>query len=91
MGAVSQVILGTVAHREPELVRRACEVYGERMLLIDAKNGRVAISGWQEGTDVLAYDLGLRMKRLGVRTIISPTLLQDGMLSGPNYEILVKC
>ncbi len=86
---VSRVILGTVAHREPELVRRACEVYGERIIVgIDAKNGRVAISGWQEGTDVLAYDLGLRMKRLGVRTIIFTDIARDGMLSGPNYESL---
>jgi phosphoribosylformimino-5-aminoimidazole carboxamide ribotide isomerase len=85
----SRVILGTIAQRQPELVGEACQLYGERIVVgIDAKDGQVAVSGWQEGTDVSAYELGLSMKNLGVKTIIFTDIARDGMLTGPNYQSL---
>jgi phosphoribosylformimino-5-aminoimidazole carboxamide ribotide isomerase len=85
---LDRVILGTVAVREPEVVRAAVERFGpERVVVgIDAKGGRVAVKGWVEATEVGAVDLALRMKALGVRRVVYTDIETDGMLAGPNVE-----
>lgn len=83
---VARVILGTVAIREPEVVREALARYGaERIAVgIDARDGRVAVAGWTDVSEVGAVDLGRRMAALGVQRVVYTDVARDGMLTGPN-------
>ena len=82
---VERVILGSVAVREPELVREACARFGERIVVgIDAKDGIVAVDGWGVSGDVEAPVLAAQMAAAGVRHIIYTDISRDGMLSGVN-------
>ena len=85
---VSRVILGTVAVRQPELVKQAVEKFGSDKIVvgIDAKEGYVPIAGWEEISNVSALDLCLKMKEYGVKTIIYTDIAKDGMMSGINLE-----
>lgn len=84
---VARVILGTVALTDPDLVRRACARYPRRIACgIDAKDGRVAVRGWVEASDVDPVDLALRMKDAGVLDVIYTDIRRDGMQTGPNVE-----
>lgn len=84
---VARVILGTVALTDPDLVRRACARYPGRIACgIDAKDGRVAVRGWVEASDVDPVDLALRMKDVGVQDVIYTDIRRDGMQTGPNVE-----
>ena len=84
---VARVILGSVAVRDPELVREACEKYGERVVVgIDARDGIVAVDGWGVSGDVEATELAIRMKAAGVGTIIYTDISRDGPLEGVNVE-----
>lgn len=85
---VSRVILGTVAVRQPELVKQAVEKFGSDKIVvgIDAKEGYVAIAGWEEISNVSALDLCLKMKEYGVKTIVYTDIAKDGMMSGINLE-----
>ena len=84
---VTRVILGTVALTDPDLVRRACARYPGRIACgIDAKDGRVAVRGWVEASDVDPVDLALRMKDAGVLDVIYTDIRRDGMQTGPNVE-----
>ncbi len=84
---VARVILGTVALTDPDLVRRACARYPGRIACgIDAKDGRVAVHGWVEASDVDPVDLALRMKDAGVLDVIYTDIRRDGMQTGPNVE-----
>jgi phosphoribosylformimino-5-aminoimidazole carboxamide ribotide isomerase len=83
----SRVIIGTAAVKNPELVKQAVELYGDKIALgVDAKNGMVAISGWEEVSNVTAVDLCLKMKSYGVNTVIYTDISKDGMMCGPNIE-----
>ncbi len=84
---VARVILGTVALTDPDLVRRACARYPGRIACgIDAKDGRVAVRGWVEASDVDPVALALRMKDAGVLDVIYTDIRRDGMQTGPNVE-----
>ncbi|MSS70386.1 MAG: 1-(5-phosphoribosyl)-5-[(5-phosphoribosylamino)methylideneamino]imidazole-4-carboxamide isomerase [Candidatus Latescibacteria bacterium] len=85
---LDRVILGTVAIREPDVVRSAVERFGpDRVVVgIDAREGRVAVKGWVETTEVQAVDLALQMKALGIRRVVYTDISTDGMLVGPNIE-----
>lgn len=84
---VSRVIIGTAAVKNPELVEEAVKLYGDKIAVgIDAKNGMVAITGWEEVSNVTALDLCLKMKNIGIKTIIYTDISKDGMMSGPNIE-----
>lgn len=84
---VSRVVLGTVAVKNPELVAEAVKVYGEKIAVgIDAMNGRVAIQGWEEVSQVSAMDLCKKMVKFGVKTIVYTDISKDGMMTGPNIE-----
>ncbi|MEI3162439.1 MAG: 1-(5-phosphoribosyl)-5-[(5-phosphoribosylamino)methylideneamino]imidazole-4-carboxamide isomerase [Lachnospirales bacterium] len=83
----SRVIIGTAAVKNPELVKEAVEKYGDKIAVgVDAKNGMVAISGWEEVSNVTAVDLCLKMKSYGVNTVIYTDISKDGMMSGPNID-----
>ncbi len=88
-GGVSRVILGTVAVKNPELVSQAVEEFGDKIAVgIDAKDGLVAISGWEEVSSVSALELAEQMCKKGVKTIIYTDIATDGMLSGPNVSAM---
>ncbi len=84
---VTRVILGTKAVESPEFVKEAVEKFGADKIVvgIDAKDGMVAIKGWETISNVDAVTLALSMKDLGVKTIIYTDISKDGMLCGPNF------
>lgn len=88
---ISRVILGSVALKNPRLVREAVKEFGDIIAVgIDAKNGFVATEGWTEGSDTYFVDLARQMEEIGVKTIIYTDISKDGTLSGPNIEQLVE-
>lgn len=88
---ISRVILGSVALKNPELVKEAVREFGDMIAVgIDAKHGYVATEGWTEGSDVYFTDLAKRMEDIGVKTIIFTDISKDGTLSGPNVKQLVE-
>jgi phosphoribosylformimino-5-aminoimidazole carboxamide ribotide isomerase len=88
---VSRVILGTVALRDPELVRTAAQRYPEQIVVgIDAKDGRVAVEGWLETSETRAVDLAPRFEEAGVAAIVYTDIARDGMLTGPNLDSTVE-
>lgn len=83
----SRVIIGTAAVKNPELVKEAVEKYGDKIAVgIDAKDGMVAVSGWEEISEISAKELCLKMKEIGIKTIIYTDISKDGMMCGPNLE-----
>ena len=88
---VSRCIIGTAAAENPALVEEACRRFpGKIAVGIDAKNGFVATRGWVETSALTAVDLALRMKDMGVDTIIYTDVSRDGMMQGPNVEATRK-
>jgi phosphoribosylformimino-5-aminoimidazole carboxamide ribotide isomerase len=88
---ISRVILGSVALKNPQLVKESVKEFGELIAVgIDAKNGFVATEGWTEGSDTYYIDLAKQMEDMGVKTIIYTDISKDGTLAGPNVEQLVE-
>lgn len=84
---VNRVILGTSAIKNKAMVIEAISRYKEKVVLgVDALNGMVAISGWEEVVDTKALDLILEFKEYGLKTVIYTDISKDGMLNGPNFE-----
>ena len=83
---LNRVIIGTLAIKEPEIVKKAVELYGSDKIVvgIDAKDGMVAVHGWEEVSNVSALELSLKMKEYGVNTIVYTDISKDGMMMGPN-------
>ncbi len=84
---IARVILGTVALRNPDLVKQACKDWPGRIVVgIDARGGRVAVEGWAETSDVLAVDLAKKFANAGVAAIVYTDIERDGAMGGPNVE-----
>ena len=84
---VRRVILGTVALRDPTLVKAACRAHPGRIVVgIDARAGRVAVEGWAETSEVTARDLALRFEDAGAAAIVYTDIDRDGALAGVNVE-----
>lgn len=84
---IRRVILGTIAVRDPALVREACRQFPGRIAVgIDAKGGRVAVEGWAETSDMTAIDLARQFEDAGVAAIIYTDIERDGVLKGLNLE-----
>jgi len=82
---VRRVILGTVAVRDPALVREACRLFPGRVAVgIDAKRGKVAVEGWAEVSELTAVELARRFEDAGVTAIIYTDIERDGVLKGLN-------
>ena len=82
---VARVVLGTVAVKDPALVREACRKWpGQVALGIDARDGRVAVEGWAEVSDLAVHDLALRFEDAGAAAVIYTDIDRDGVLQGPN-------
>lgn len=86
---IDYAILGTSAVRDRKLVARLVEKFGERIIVgIDAKDGRVAVEGWVETSDLNQLDFARELESIGVATIIGTDIATDGMMTGPNLESL---
>lgn len=88
---VARVILGTVALRDPDLVRTAAREYPGRIAVgIDAKGGKVAVEGWAEVSEMTAIDLAKSFENDGVAAIIHTDIDRDGVLEGVNVAATLE-
>ncbi len=84
---LARVILGTVAVRDPELVKKACKLFpGKVAVGIDAKGGKVAVEGWAEASSLGVIELARKFEGAGVAAIIYTDIDRDGILAGINWE-----
>lgn len=82
---IARIILGTVALKNPDLVRQAAKAFpGKIAVGIDAKGGRVAVEGWAETADITALDLARKFEDAGVAAVIYTDIDRDGLLQGAN-------
>lgn len=89
---VRRVIIGTRAVKEPEFVKGLVETFGPEKVVVgvDARNGMVAVEGWEKVSQMTALDLCLQMRGCGVRHVVYTDISRDGMLSGPNVAATRK-
>ena len=87
---VQRIILGTIAVKEPGLVKAACKQWPGRIAVgIDARDGVVAVDGWTRQSTVRALDLALRFEDAGVAAIIYTDIDRDGAMGGVNVDATV--
>ncbi|MBU1036035.1 1-(5-phosphoribosyl)-5-[(5-phosphoribosylamino)methylideneamino]imidazole-4-carboxamide isomerase [bacterium] len=87
----SRVILGTILWKDKTLAKKLFEVFSEKIIAgIDARDGYVAIEGWQNITSVDALDFAKEMEGLGAQRIIYTDIKRDGTLKGPNISNIEK-
>ena len=84
-----QVTGGSVAVKQPDLFKEWLSVYGGEKIILgaDAKNEKVAVSGWEEGTELWVYDFVETYVELGVKYAISTDVAKDGLLQGPSFDL----
>lgn len=86
---IDRVILGTVAVTNPDLVREACERYGDRIAVgLDARDGRVAVRGWTEDSGVDTLELAKQLIEYGACRFIHTDISRDGAMQGVNVEAM---
>ncbi len=84
---VRRVILGTVAVKDPDLVRQACRQFPGRIVVgVDAREGHVAVEGWAEKSSLTALELALRFRDAGVAALLYTDVGRDGALTGVDVE-----
>lgn len=84
---IHEIILGTVAYKNPEFVTLACKKFPGRIILgIDAKKDHIAVEGWTEETDMAPAEMAKRHEEIGISAIIYTDIQRDGMSTGPNVE-----
>ena len=87
---LARVILGTVAVRDPELVKEACKAFpGKIAVGIDARGGKVAVEGWAEASSLGAVELAKKFEGAGVAAIIYTDIDRDGVLAGINWDATI--
>ena len=88
---VQRVILGTAAVEDQRVVEEAYRRFGDAVIVaVDAREGYVAVHGWQRRTNVTASDLVREMAAIGARRFIYTDILRDGTLSQPNFEAIAR-
>lgn len=88
---VGRVILGTIAVKDREFLEKMVSVYGERIAVgVDARDGRVAINGWKEITDIDSFEFCEYLRDIGVKAVIYTDISRDGGLQGTNMEVYRK-
>jgi phosphoribosylformimino-5-aminoimidazole carboxamide ribotide isomerase len=84
---VARVIIGTAAVRDPELVKNAARKFPGRVAVgLDARDGKVAVEGWAETSQVTALEIAQRFEDVGVAAIIFTDIARDGLLKGLNLD-----
>ncbi|MDI3535837.1 MAG: phosphoribosylformimino-5-aminoimidazole carboxamide ribotide isomerase [Eubacteriaceae bacterium] len=86
---VSRIIIGTQAVKDLSFIETLLSLYDEKVCVsIDAKNGLVCTEGWVESSNLEALELASSLERLGLSTLVYTDISKDGMMSGPNFEML---
>lgn len=88
----SQITLGSLAVKNPELFLKTLEKYGSEKIILgaDAKNEKIAISGWLEESEIDIFDFINEKIKSGIEYVISTDIDKDGMLEGPSFELYQK-
>ena len=87
---VNRVIIGTAAVRDPALVTEAARKFPKRVAVgLDARDGKVAVEGWAETSELTALDIARRFEDVGVAAIIYTDVARDGMLKGLNLDATI--
>ena len=85
---MDRVILGTAAVTDPEFLKNAVTTYGDKIAVgVDIKDGKVAIKGWTEKSELDAFDFCEQMEKLGVKTLICTDISKDGAMQGTNRAL----
>lgn len=84
-----QVTGGSIAVKDPDTMERWLSQHGAGKIILgaDAKNEKIAVSGWEEGTDVWVYDFVQNWTEKGIQYVISTDVAKDGLLQGPSFEL----
>ena len=86
---VSRIIIGTQAIKDFDLIEKLIHLYDDKICVsIDAKDGMVCTEGWVETSEIEAVYLATRLERAGLSTLVYTDIAKDGMMTGPNFEIL---
>lgn len=85
----TQVTGGSIAVKQPDVFERWLSQFGGDKIILgaDAINEKIAVSGWQEGTDVWVYDFVDNYVDKGVKYVISTDVAKDGLLQGPSFDL----
>ena len=84
---VERVVVGTAAHKDPDLVVAACERFPAKVVLgIDSRQGRVAVEGWSQTTGMVPEKLAAKFENLSLAAIVYTDISKDGMQTGPNIR-----
>jgi phosphoribosylformimino-5-aminoimidazole carboxamide ribotide isomerase len=87
---VTRVIIGTAAVRNPALVKEAAKTFPKRVAVgLDARDGKVAVEGWAEASELSVLDIARRFEDAGVAAIIYTDIARDGMLKGLNLDATI--
>src|SRR4051794_25328243 len=87
---VNRVIIGTAAVRDPELVKNAAKKFPKRIAVgLDARDGKVAVQGWAETSELTVLDIARRFEDAGVAAIIYTDISRDGLLTGLNLDATI--
>jgi phosphoribosylformimino-5-aminoimidazole carboxamide ribotide isomerase len=87
---VTRVIIGTAAVRDPPFVKQAARDFPGRVAVgLDARNGKVAVEGWAETSELSALEIAKRFEDAGVAAIVYTDIARDGMLQGLNLDATI--
>ena len=87
---VTRVIIGTAAVRDPGLVKEAAKKHPKRVAVgLDARDGKVAVEGWAEQSELTVLDIARRFEDVGVAAIVFTDVARDGMLQGINWDATI--
>jgi phosphoribosylformimino-5-aminoimidazole carboxamide ribotide isomerase len=88
----AQITAGSIAVRHPELVKAWFSKYGADRIILgaDAHHEQIAVSGWQENSEVSIYDFLVDYEQAGAKYVISTDVAKDGLLQGPSFDLYEK-
>ena len=88
---IERIILGTAAVEDPKLIKEACRKFSESIIVgLDAREGHIAIHGWQRQTELEVIEFAKSMAKLGVRRFIYTDISRDGTLTEPNFTAITE-
>ena len=86
---VSRIILGTSAIENPRLLKKLCQRFGDAIVVgLDARDGKLAIHGWQKNTTIDILRFSRKMIKTGVKSFIYTDIKRDGTLTEPNFDVV---
>ncbi|MEG2643052.1 MAG: HisA/HisF-related TIM barrel protein, partial [Eubacterium sp.] len=86
---VSRIIIGTQAIKDFAFIEKLINLYDDAICVsIDAKDGMVCTEGWVESSDMEALELATKLEKIGLSTLVYTDISKDGMMTGPNFEML---